>query len=386
MNKNYNALFLLHSLGDIIGYNNNEWDLNNTSNVYFEIVNEYIYKFIAMGGINGLDISKKYSSKCSFFHLCFANTILKYENKINNKFINILKNNLISTNNKLISFEEKKIKNKYKNIIARQYSSHNQISISIHKFTDTKDISYLKYDENTNDNSCAVHSLCLGLCFYGVKNRDLLIINSIKMNKVTHNSPIGFLGGLTTALFVSFAIEGINIHKWPFELIKILKSDTVKKFIDKDNLEEYSDYLSYIHFWNKYIKIRFKNNKVIFLKSFSNPILRLQSYYSLFEAFEKPKPHNGLGNNGYSSVIIAYDALLDCSKNWEKLITYSSLYPSFGNFKGPNGNIATGAIAGGLYGILYGFGDVPVNLLDNIENKKELINISNKIFNKFYKT
>ena len=385
MNKNYNALFLLHSLGDIIGYNNNEWDLNNISNVYFELVNEYIYKFIDMGGINGFNISKKYSSKYTSFHLSIANSILKYENKINKKFINILKNNLINTNNKLIDFEEKKIKNKYNKVIARQYSSKDQISISIHKFTDTKDISHFKYDEKTNDNSCAVHSLCIGLCFHGIKNRELLINNTLKINKVTHNSPIGFLGGLSTALFVSFAIEDIDLQKWPFELIKILKSDIIKKFIDKDNFDEYKDYLSYIHFWNKYIKIRFQKNKVIYLKSYSNPILRLQSYYSLFEAFEKPKPNNGLGNNGYSSVIIAYDALLDCSKNWEKLIIYSSLYPSFGNNQIPNGNVATGAIAGGLYGILYGFGDVPANLLDNIENKKELINISNKIFNKFYK-
>ena len=53
-------------------------------------------------------------------------------------------------------------------------------------------------------------------------------------------------------------------------------------------------------------------------------------------------------------MIMAYDALLDCNGNWEKLIVYAILHI------GDSDTI--GAVAGGLYGAVYGFGDVPENM------------------------
>ena len=372
MKKNYEALFLLHSLGDIIGYNNDNWTIAQLEDyIDFGMVNEYIYEFINMGGINGIDISKSISSNNVFFHIATAKTMLEYTNKIDKKFIHIGKNELIDTNNKLLDdFDHKKI--------WRNYGKYENISVYIHKFTDTKDAFHYPYDNDSNDNKCAIKSLCIGACFYGIKNRKTLIDISVRISKITHNSPIGFLGGLTTALFTAFAIEQIHLHKWPFELIKILKSKNIINKINKNNLDEYNDYYWYIHYWEKYINIRFKDNKVLFLKHSKHLILRFKTYWDIFELHnDKNMPNDGIGKNGYTCNIIAYDALLDCSKNWEKLVVYAILHPG--------DHCGTGAIAGGLYGILYGYGDVPKKLIENIENKKELLNISNEIYNKYNK-
>ena len=74
---------------------------------------------------------------------------------------------------------------------------------------------------------------------------------------------------------------------------------------------------------------------------------------------------------------MSYDALLDARDNWEKLIYYSMLHVGDSD--------TVGAIAGGLYGALYGFKNVPDNLLAHIEQKNILYEISEKIFNKFNK-
>ena len=39
-----------------------------------------------------------------------------------------------------------------------------------------------------------------------------------------------------------------------------------------------------------------------------------------------------------------------------------------------------GAIAGGLYGAMYGLKGIPDNLLEHIEKKKEIIDMGEKIF------
>ena len=71
---------------------------------------------------------------------------------------------------------------------------------------------------------------------------------------------------------------------------------------------------------------------------------------------------------------MAYDALLDAKDSWEKLIYYGLLH---------NGDSDTvGAIAGGLYGAMYGFKNVPEHMLKNIEKKEDLLKLSEKMFKK----
>jgi ADP-ribosylglycohydrolase len=74
-------------------------------------------------------------------------------------------------------------------------------------------------------------------------------------------------------------------------------------------------------------------------------------------------------------MIMAFDALLDCDGCWEKLIVYSMLH------SGDSDTI--GAVAAGLYGAKYGFGDVPDKMLTHLERKDELENLASKLYDKF---
>ena len=84
-----------------------------------------------------------------------------------------------------------------------------------------------------------------------------------------------------------------------------------------------------------------------------------------------------IGDSGFSSVIMAYDCLLDAKDNWETLIIYSALH--WGD------SDTVGSIACALYGAMYGFKNVPDGNLKHLEFKNELYEIGKKLFKTFYK-
>lgn len=113
------------------------------------------------------------------------------------------------------------------------------------------------------------------------------------------------------------------------------------------------------------------NGKPTKTKSHTNLIQRLMFYNSIFE-------NNGkMGSSGFSAVIVAYDCLLDSGDSWEKLVIYSML----NNFDSDT----IGAIAGGLYGTMYGLDKIPEKNLQYLEFKDKLIKIGKLLFKKFFK-
>ena len=86
-----------------------------------------------------------------------------------------------------------------------------------------------------------------------------------------------------------------------------------------------------------------------------------------YEYFNRPGYYNP-GSNGLDSVIIAYDSILECEGNFEKLIYNSMLHAGDSD--------STGCIAGALFGAYYGNANLPKNLTD-IELKIKL----DKLFN-----
>ena len=114
----------------------------------------------------------------------------------------------------------------------------------------------------------------IGLRYYKDEDIDKLIDISIISSKLTHNSPIGFLGGLSSAYFVKLAINKIDIKKWPYLLIELFESEKIKKYIDINNDEMYFDYRSTIRIWKKYVEIYFNsNNDPVTIKLKTNLLL-----------------------------------------------------------------------------------------------------------------
>lgn len=71
-------------------------------------------------------------------------------------------------------------------------------------------------------------------------------------------------------------------------------------------------------------------------------------------------------------MIIAYDALLSAEDSWEDLVVKSALHGGDSD--------TTGAIAGALWGALYGFYKVPEVNFKNLEYKDRLENVAQQLY------
>lgn len=377
MKDNYIALFLLHALGDTLGYNNTLWEFNLIDDVNMIMSKEHILKstleiisdFIYKGGISAINLKGWNISDDTLFNYDIANFILNVtfdkSNKVNENNIIELKKNMKSTVKKQVKLD-----------IERGFG---KMSIdAIFSWTDKIDERHKEYNKFSGGNGCAMRTLAIGLRFYKDEDLDKLIECSIISSKITHNSPIGYLSGLCTAFFVKLAINKVNVYEWVFLLIELLESKKIKQYIDIDNNDVYDDYRNTVRIWKKYVEMFFSNKKEpLNLKTSINLIARIKTMIELDETIGLESVNKAsAGNNGPSSVIMAYNGLIDCQGNWEKLVYYTMLHGGDSD--------TVGAIAGGLYGILYGYGNVPMRLLENIEMKEDLIKIGEKFYNNYY--
>ena len=153
----------------------------------------------------------------------------------------------------------------------------------------------------------------------------------------------------------------------------MLRSEKLKSFISLKDLNQSYDHNTYIRYWQKYIDTKFDAaRKPLRTRSNSNPMHRIRYFH---DNFFKGTGSEQIGSSGYLCVIMAYDALLDSDGRWEKLIVYSILH------SGDSDTI--GAVAGAFYGAVYGMGDVPEQMLKNIERKNELEELAQKLCKKF---
>jgi ADP-ribosylarginine hydrolase len=388
--ENYKAIMLLHALGDTIGFKNGEWEFNYfEKDISYKTSLEIVFHFIQLGGITTIDLKDWNISDDTLIHMAVAKTLIEYKN---NDYIDIFKKNLIDTLKEMENFEDenendKEIQNSenIKELIKKSKNKFRGVGIttitSVEKWNDNNKISHSEFIRS-GVNGVDMRSLCIGAFFNDKKDLDKLIEFSINMGKTTHQNPIGYLGGLTSAYFTHLALNKVDISEWPFLLIKLVESDNILKYISKDSHDEIIGYRQFISLWKKYIQIRFKNNKPLFTKLHSNLIFRIKFFKEFtfdYDEFysEKNKSDNNyitIGGSGVTSMLMAYDALLDAGDCWEKLIYYSMLHI------GDSDTI--GAIAGGLFGAMYGFKNVPEHMLKNIEKKDELIKLSEKLHKK----
>ncbi len=365
--QNIEASFVLHALGDTIGFKNGEWEFNyydKTMNI--DSTDKFLYDFIELGGINDINLKGWLISDDTILNIATCKGILATKNiKNTDDLIMNIKKELVASMNSMKKDKENG-KNRYIGNTTMKY-------IELMENTEYKtDGRYLSYDVYSGGNGAAMRMGPIGLIYSGEKNRQKLIDASIDISKLTHNSANGYLAGLCVALFSAFVVERVSIIKWVYLMLDLMRSDMVKKHLDKNNKQEQEDYNNFINYWQIYLDTRFADYKPVYNKSHYNLILRSKYYHNYFTLNTKSKL---IGYSGFCATIMAYDSLLDCEGSWEKLIIYSALHV------GDSDTVA--CIAGFWYGLIYGYKSVPTNNLLYIERKKELIELSRGIYKLF---
>lgn len=364
--EKYVACMLVHALGDAIGFKNSEWEFNYTTDKIFE--------FIKMGGANHLSLKDWRISDDTILHTKVAKALLSNYNSLNT-FCENLTTNFVDA---LDQFEKEGHDTRVPGLTTIK---------ELEALKGGRKWDEMKYNYLSGGSGASMRSLCIGIAYHKPEDLHMLIQLSIESSRMTHNSVIGYLGGLTSALFASYAFQGISVEKWPYKLMELHENNTISLYIKKagrDVEDYYKDHHVYFNKWANYIGDRFDDKKkVIRNRSTMNLNWRNKYYLDNFsyveKTAEKPRQHyqpeHYPGGGGAGSVIMAYDALLDAENKWETLIFYSMLHMGDTD--------TTGCIAGGWYGIMYGMSDIPDITLKYLENKEELTKLGLNLYKKF---
>ena len=365
MEERYIATMVLHGLGDTIGFNNSKWEFMNTNSLQ-DNTTEKFYEFIDYGGINCVPQKGWLISDDTIMHVAVAKALLKPYDTLEQLYNHIVDEFIVAFNffTKNGEFEKRQI--------------GKTLLESLRQIAKGRKWNGMEYDYYAGGSGASMRSLCIGLAYHGINNREQLIQVGIESSRITHNSTVGFLGGLVSALFTAYAIENISLDKWPFLLLELFRSNVIddyRKSTDRDYDRYSKDVHIFIDKWTTYINGNFDDDgNHIKRRSTKNLVIRTQYYYNTFRFGDIPEQEFP-GSGGDDSVIIAYDCLLDSTGNWEKLVVYSMLHGGDTD--------TTGCIAAGWYGAIHGLKGVPTSRIDIIENKDELYDLGKKLYKKF---
>jgi ADP-ribosylglycohydrolase len=361
------ASLVLGSYLDTLGFRNSKWEFNFnyeiTNNYDAMFVNYYIVtEFFSLGGFD-IDLSNWIASDDTIMMIATKKACLKGASEKNfiDEYLKIypllLEKKRVSG---LTTLESLKILSKY------------------------KDPSKIKYNDNMGGNGAAMRTHYIGIHFKNDINKT--IETSIIASKLTHYHPLGFLSGMTTAVFANFAINNIVPWEWCNKLIELELNGTIDKIVEKIINDDsiYSKYLDDKNtYWIPWFKYKEKRNNKFDIKT-PEFIYGPDRFADLFDVLYTDKQkinYNKFGFSGVSSVITALDSILlsilpnepngtinlkkEVKYSWQNLIILSTLH--FGD------NDTIGAITGMLYGALRGYDGVSKDVINMLEFKKELL-------------
>ncbi|XP_072428545.1 uncharacterized protein [Chiloscyllium punctatum] len=207
----------------------------------------------------------------------------------------------------------------------------------------------------------AARTMCIGMCYSKAEQLNDLLQASIECGRMTHSYPAGFLGAFCTALFISYAVQGKPIVQWGRKMMEVMP---IAEQYCETKMKHFSDYrenwFSFETRWQFYLQLRKiekdGSDNAVFPRNYD-----IEEQNKLYRRWRSES--SGM-SKGVETTLIAYDALLFAGSDWRKLC-YSAMF-HWGE------SDATGAIAGSLYGILYGFDNVPVSLYQNLEFRSHL--------------
>jgi len=376
--KCFQACMLLHAVGDTIGYRNGQYKFNFGHPFHIILSNMKIFNFIRLGGVNEISLRKWLVSDNTIMHIATAKSLLnndKSYKKFSENYVKVI-DDITKRNpdieNQLRRISQPDIGSLCRSLRCPEIANLNELKAIVKG----REFDKQDYDIMNGGYGASIRSPVIGLVFHGEENREKLIATSIEVARITHNSVIGYIGALGTALFIAFALEKVPIENWMFKFLELINTGMIEKYLKATyGLKEYlRDKDIVTDRINKYIARRFKNKEVIMKFSHEIPEQRTQMFVELFDVNEKQP----LGWSSIDVLIMAYDAVLDASNKvaWEKVIFYAMLQAGNGN--------SVGSIAGALYGALYEFNGVPKKNLKHIEYKKELLDLGEALFKKYF--
>lgn len=378
MKDKYFASIYLAIIGDMIGFDKGDRERNYSnelisvdSSIKWQAEGEgmsilMIFKFISEGSILGIDIEKLIVSDDTIMHL---DTIKGLTEDYTDR--DDLYNKICS--NYLESFKDI-------NYMRDVLLAGRQTIEAIKNISTGVNWRNFSYSKTAGGNGGLMRTMCIGLAFHQTTSLLKLIEHAIMISSITHPNCISFIGSIISALFVSYGLRDMNPETWIFELMNLLESDIIDNIVEKIK-PSYIEFFKedkniYIYKLSTYIETSFEDyNYIIGLNNLRNiyPWKRMHYYYDNFSSNKKVL-YPGAGAD--DCIIIAYDSLLMSKNNYEKLIYYSMI--NIGDTD------TIGTVASAWYGALYGFKNVPNNLINNeIEYYKISRNYSEILFSKY---
>jgi ADP-ribosylarginine hydrolase len=377
------AAMTLHLLGDVIGYKNRFWEFNEPSGGVPEnlreefdktryeplVTRDRIYEFLTLGGINAIDIEDWIYSDDTLLNILTIRSLTDYLKQNQKEKLSIKKifpeklNDILQVNYVLelpnligldIGITTKEVLEQYQ--AGDNWRNNHPVKVNERKGA---------------GNGAAIRTLSLGLVYWRPEDERRLVVLAYYASKVTHNHPIGYMGGVCAALFMAYAIRNTKPHTWYFSMLDLLKNEDTSPIVEE--LKRSGGYAEYKRdipqFWTawKIWQAWFERSRMAI-----DFVTRIKWFRDNIGF--RYEPIGFVGRGGHDGIIMAYDALLRTDwEGWgyEKLLVLSALHSGDSD--------STGCMAGAWFGGLNGFSGIPKQLLKN-QNIPDVTTAVNELF------